>query len=161
MTLLLAISLVAEIKAGNASRYGYAGDRYDKVGSFACQRRLEARYGGRKWKEMRSHGVAHRTLPCGTTLGICLPRTGQCTKAYVVDRGPWGTLNRKGEWHQRTGPLRRGEYYRGELDLLPGVFSAIGLKGIENVLFWPMPTMDATPQPQALPEAQAQAQNDP
>jgi hypothetical protein len=58
--------------------------------------------------------------------------------AYVVDRGPWGTLNSKGQWHQRTGRLLRGEYYRGELDLLPGVFSAIKLIGIERVLYWPL-----------------------
>lgn len=138
MTLLLAISIVASIQAGNASRYGYVGDSYDRVGSFACRRTLEARYGSRQWEKMRDRGVAHRTLPCGTRLGICLARTGLCTAAYVVDRGPWGTLNRKGEWHQRTGRLLPGEHYRGELDLLPGTYTSIGLVGIEKVLFWPI-----------------------
>jgi hypothetical protein len=136
MTLLLAVSLVAGVSAGNASKYGYAGDAYDRVGSFACQRRLESRYGARIWEKMRDHGVAHRTLPCGTSLGVCLTRTGQCTTAYVVDRGPWGTLNRNGEWHQRTGRLLPGEYFRGELDLLPGTYTAIGLQGIEKVHYW-------------------------
>lgn len=138
MTLLLAISLVAGIKAGNASRYGYVGDVYDRVGSFACKRTLESRYGGRQWEKMRNRGVAHRTLPCGTRIGICLARTGLCTAAYVVDRGPWGTLNRKGEWHARTGRLLPGEHYRGDLDLLPGTYSAIGLVGIEKVIYWPI-----------------------
>jgi hypothetical protein len=58
--------------------------------------------------------------------------------AYVVDRGPWGTLNRKNEWHQRTGRLLSGEHYRGDLDLLPGTYSAIGLVGIEKVWYWPI-----------------------
>ncbi len=142
MTLLIAVTMVAGIQAGNASRYGYVGDTMDQVGSFACQGRLEARHGSRRWRELRSRGVAHRTLPCGTRIGVCLARTKTCTLAYVVDRGPWGALNRKGEWHQRTGRLLPGEHYRGELDLLPGVYTPLGLVGIEQVLFWPMPEVD-------------------
>lgn len=138
MTFLLALTLVAGIKGGNASRYGYEGDIFDKVGSFACKRTLESKYGRVQWEKMRSRGVAHRTLPCGTRLGICLSRTGLCTAAYVVDRGPWGVLNRKGEWHARTGRLLPGEHYRGELDLLPGTYTALGLVGIERVMYWPI-----------------------
>ncbi len=85
---------------------------------------------------MRAHGVAHRTLACGTRLVVCNPRTNLCTTATVVDRGPYGALDRKGEWHVRTKPLRAGEHYRGELDLLPGVYSAIALTGIEKVTYW-------------------------
>lgn len=136
MMLFLALSMVAGIKTGNASRYGYVGDSYDRVGSFACRRILHARFGERGWQKMRANGVAHRTLPCGTELGVCNPRTGSCTTAYVVDRGPWGALNQKGEWQMRTGRLLPGEHYRGELDLLPGVYTAIGLVGIENVAYW-------------------------
>ena len=136
MNLLFAISLVAGIHSGNASRYGYVGDTMDRVGSFACRRSLAAKYGERSWEKMRSRGVAHRTMPCGTRLGICNPRTSLCTVAYVVDRGPWGTLNAKGEWHMRTGKLQKDEHYRGELDLLPGTYSAIALVGIEKVMFW-------------------------
>jgi hypothetical protein len=143
MTLLLAISMLAGIQTGNASRYGYAGDIYDRVGSFACRRTLQARYGERVWQQMRSQGLAHRTLPCGTRLGVCNVRTGQCTVAYVVDRGPWGVLDRKGEWHVRTGRLLPDEHYRGELDLLPGTYSAINVVGIERVAFWPLPLPDA------------------
>ncbi|MBL8636731.1 MAG: hypothetical protein JNM40_26135 [Myxococcales bacterium] len=137
--LLLAISMLAGMDVGNASRYGYEGDVYDNVGTFACRRTLSARYGSKMWQKMRSHGVAHRTLPCGTRIGICNQRTGRCTAAYVVDRGPWGALDRHGEWHVRTGKLAPGEHYRGVLDLLPGVYSAIDLQGIEKVVFWPMP----------------------
>lgn len=138
MMLLLAISMVAGIKAGNASRYGYEGDSFDRVGSFACRRSLAARYGERGWQKMRDHGVAHRTLACGTRLGICNLRTNQCTAAYVVDRGPWGVLDRKGDWHVRTTALRPGEHFRGDLDLLPGTYSAIALTGIEKVAYWPL-----------------------
>lgn len=143
MMLLLAISMVAGIKAGNASRYGYEGDTFDRVGSFACRRTLAARYGERGWQKMRDHGVAHRTMACGSRLGICNIRTGQCTTAFVVDRGPWGVLDRKGDWHVRTGALRPGEHYRGDLDLLPGTYSAIALMGIEKVAYWPLKDTEA------------------
>jgi hypothetical protein len=63
--------------------------------------------------------------------------------AFVVDRGPWGVLDRKGEWHLRTSPLRPGEHYRGDLDLLPGTYSAIALAGIEKVAYWPLGQEDA------------------
>jgi len=139
MMLLLAISMAANLKAGNASRYGYAGDQFDQVGSFACKDSLQARYGGRGWQKLRDHGVAHRTLPCGTPIGVCNVRTSRCTTAYVVDRGPWGALDSKGAWHARVPPLRPGEHYRGELDLLPAIYSAIGLTGIEQVVYWSYP----------------------
>ena len=137
--LLLAISMMAGMDVGNGSRYGYEGDAFDNVGTFACRRTLASRYGQKTWQKMRDHGVAHRTLACGTRLGICNQRTGRCTTAYVVDRGPWGALNHNGEWHVRTGKLLPGEHYRGVLDLLPGVYSAIDLQRIEQVVFWPMP----------------------
>lgn len=139
MTLLLAISMVLTVRAGNASRYGYPGDTYDQVGSFACRDGLRAQYGERAWQQMRAQGVAHRTLACGTRIVVCNPRTNLCTKATVVDRGPFGALDRKGEWHVRTKPLRAGEHYRGELDLLPGVYTAIALTGIEEVAYWVLP----------------------
>ena len=145
MTLLLALSLLSAMKSGNASRYGYEGDPYDNVGTFACRRQLEARFGRRGFEYMRNHGVAHRTLPCGAQLGVCLARTGLCTTAFVVDRGPWGTLNRNGEWHVRTGRLLPGEHYRGELDMLPGTYTALGLVGIERVLLWNITEGGAAP----------------
>lgn len=152
VTLLLAMSLLTAIKSGNASRFGFVGDPYDNVGTYACRRTLTARHGAAGFEHMRQRGVAHRTLPCGTPIGICLTRTGLCTTAYVVDRGPWGVLDRKGEWHMRTGRLLPGEYYRGELDLLPGVYTALALVGIERVSYWQVgsssgvrPAEDGTP----------------
>ena len=137
MMLLFAIAMTAELKAGNASRYGYVGDKFDRVGSFACRKSLQARYGAREWQRMRDHGVAHRTLACGTPIGVCNLRTSRCTSAFVVDRGPWGAIDRKGQWHARIPPLHPGEHYRGELDLLPPIYSAIAPTGIEKVVYWP------------------------
>ena len=36
--LLLAISMMAGMDVGNGSRYGYEGDAFDNVGTFACRR---------------------------------------------------------------------------------------------------------------------------
>ena len=44
-------------------------------------------------------------------------------------------------------PLHLGEHYRGELDLLPGVYSAISLVGIERVGYWPLPVSQPEPPP--------------
>lgn len=150
--------MLANVDAGNASRYGYEGDRYDIVGTFACRRTLTAQHGKKGFQKMRAFGVAHRTLPCGASLGICNVRTGLCTAAYVVDRGPWGALDRKGDWHLRTGPLRSGERYRGVLDLLPGVYSAIELRGIEKVVFFRLPDTKQPSTYSRLPPLRSQGQ---
>ena len=153
MMLLLVILASTELKVGNASRYGYEGDTLDRVGSFACHRALRARYGEREWQKMRQHGVAHRTLACGTRLGVCNLRTSKCTAAFVVDRGPWGALDEQDRWHARS-VLRPGEHYRGELDLLPGTYSAISLLGIEKVAYWPLPRVTPTPPPARFASAE-------
>jgi rare lipoprotein A (peptidoglycan hydrolase) len=33
--------------------------------------------------------VAHKTLPCGTRVRVCLTERGPCAKAIVEDRGPY------------------------------------------------------------------------
>lgn len=35
------------------------------------------------------HGAAHKTLPCGTRIGVCLPDLSRCVEARIVDRGPY------------------------------------------------------------------------
>lgn len=62
------------------------------------------RHGGRfKQTKMspRFHGIAHRTLPCGTKVNVCRlgRRRGEkkktrCTVATVVDRGPYWSVPR-------------------------------------------------------------------
>lgn len=150
MNLAFAVVLAANLQAGNASRYGYKGDAWNAENTFACEGTIRARYGDRTWKAMRSAGVAHRTLPCGSSVGVCNLRTGLCTSAFVVDRGPYGAVDRTGAWHVRSAQLLPGEHYRGHLDLLPAVYAAIALTGIGPIAYWqllpaPAPTRRAKP----------------
>lgn len=59
------------------------------------------------------HGVAHRTLPCGTRLRIVNRNNGRQVKTVVVDQGPH----------------RRGRI----VDLLPLVARALGTTGLTPV----------------------------
>ena len=47
------------------------------------------------------HGVAHRTLPCGTRIGTCLPDLSACIEARVTDRGPF-VPGRELDFHGKT-----------------------------------------------------------
>ena len=64
------------LREAEASWYGPA----DSGGPLACG-------GG----ELTSStlGVAHKTLPCGTSVRVCLNRSGPCLTVRVVDRGPY------------------------------------------------------------------------
>lgn len=59
-------------------------------------------------------GVAHRTLPCGTSVTVCYHR--RCATAPVVDRGPYA-----------AGRV---------LDLTAAVARYIGLGGVDLVRWW-------------------------
>ena len=102
-------------------------------------------------------GVAHRTLPFGTTLRITNLRTKLSTTARVVDRGPFGRINVRGYWYNGihfyrkfffakkpipTKTWSKGvEGWRGCLDITPIVGHAIRHNGKEDVIFevvkWP------------------------
>ena len=146
MTLLLALTLLAGVSLGNASQYGFVGDPYDNVGQFACQGRLQARYGTRTWRTMRDHGVAHRTLPCGTIVAL---RANPSRVAFcaVLDRGPWCRVGpgckrssrASGEGFEGSAELP----YRGDLDLSPAVAERVGIRlhggpGRVRVTYWPV-----------------------
>ena len=130
---------------GLASRYGYPGDRYENFKQpYACYGSLTKKWGKERYKEALKTGVAHRTLPCGTKILICkqkkaklLPSdkyiSGPCTPAIVVDRGPYGALDRRGRWHRRKR-LYPGERWRGIIDLLPPVAQKLGVWGLEKVV---------------------------
>lgn len=112
--MMLALTLLAQVlrppQLGNAGVYGYPGDRWDN-GELACPQRAR-------------HGVAHRSLPCGTRLVICARR---CVVATVQDRGPFGATD--GKRYKVTTKPPPGWWYRGELDLLPETARAIGTRG--------------------------------
>lgn len=64
------------LRQAEASWYGPA----DSGGPLAC--------GGGDLTS-RTLGVAHKTLPCGTRVRVCLNRSGPCLTVRVVDRGPY------------------------------------------------------------------------
>lgn len=86
------------------------------------------------------HVIAHRTLPCGTTVFIYNPKTRLSTTAVVGDHGPYGACLDSG-WRKGT-PCRHWTVkkresdpgvWRGGFDFTPSVAKAIGQVGIELV----------------------------
>lgn len=67
--------------------------------------------GGHLWPN--TWGVAHRSLPCGTRITVCLRR---CVRSTVIDRGPF--------------------VYGRVLDLTYPVARSIGLTGVSYVRWW-------------------------
>lgn len=61
-----------------ASTYGYCGVPGEPCGGMACDG-MKVRPG--TW------GVAHKTLPCGTILKVCVGK--RCRRVRVRDRGPF------------------------------------------------------------------------
>jgi len=102
-------------------------------------------------------GIAHRTLPVGTRVRITNPRTKLSTLATVVDRGPFGRVNRHGKWYSGAAFYRRFLHakraipatmashrvdgWRGCVDMTARVGRAIKFSGKEVVLLevvrWP------------------------
>ena len=89
-------------KTGIATSFGI-NDKYNPNEYAACLHR--------NLRET-DHVVAHRTLPCGSTLIVFNPRTNKMTRATVGDRGPRSAL----------------------VDLGYPVAKAIGLNGYEKVV---------------------------
>ncbi|KKN20756.1 hypothetical protein LCGC14_0932220 [marine sediment metagenome] len=95
-------------------------------------------------------GVAHRTLPFGTIVEITLPRTGKTTTATVIDRGPFGRVDKNGKWYSGASFYRKhkskeipGAGWVGCLDMTPPVVDALDHNHKEYVTFevieWPNP----------------------
>ena len=113
-----------------ATQFG-PNDVHNPDAHLACWRSL-----GRGYNDLLTNEdmvVAHRTLPCGSFVYVCSPRTLRCTSARVGDRGPFGRY-RRGK--------RRGQFV-SMLDLAPAVARRIGFNGYEPVWFWP--TRDVRP----------------
>lgn len=138
-----------------ATQFAYADGRVDPLAGthLACPQR------GRIVKlDPRVFGIAHRTLPCGTKVLLVNIRNGRAVKAVVVDRGPYRALRRtcSRDGHDARWPSytcwRRGKTLERRslagdpvwtfgscVDLLPPVARAIGLRGMEPVLVYPLP----------------------
>ena len=64
---------------------------------------------------------------CGAPVLVCSDETGRCIYTTVEDSGPWGAVDRKGQW--RVWPrhrLPRGWKRRGVVDLSPGAYRELG-----------------------------------
>lgn len=84
-------------------------------------------------------GVAHRTAVMGSMMKVTVLSTKKTAWLKVVDRGPWGKVDRKtGEWfngcpwHRNCEPKRRGRY-KGCLDLTPPAARKLGLSNFSRV----------------------------
>jgi hypothetical protein len=79
-------------------------------------------------------GVAHRTLPLGSTVLVQNLETGKATIARVIDRGPYGAIH-EGEWALKLNKEAPGKW-RACLDLTPRAARAIDHNGFARVRFW-------------------------
>ncbi len=131
LSFLLLLS-TGDVEWCNASVFGYKGDTL--AGGVAP-------YLGRRVRPT-DVGVAHRTWPLGARVKIWLPRTGRVTTAKVIDRGPFGRINKHGRWINGAGLYRRLRRagkpiprtgWRGCLDMTPRVKRRLRHNGFEPV----------------------------
>ncbi len=78
-------------------------------------------------------GIAHRTWPMGARIIIKNLRTGLEAHARVIDRGPYGKLDKRGRWFNSRKERKRVGKYRGCADLTPSLAKAIGHDGRDRV----------------------------
>ena len=64
-----------------------------------------------KWDGKRE-GVAHRWLPCGSTVYVRV--AGKTVKTKVLDRGPYTAIDASGAWHVASPPYLR-KWWRAHL----------------------------------------------
>lgn len=89
------------------------------------------------WKHVHPStviGVAHRSLPFGTRLKVCSPRTLKCAWLQVIDRGPYGKLDHQGRWFNARIERARQGTWRSCLDFTPKAARTIGITGMEFAL---------------------------
>ena len=135
----------AQVGLGTIFDPGSDLDPLGGSGILACQGQVRRHQGPGAWQRARRVGIAHRTLPCGQAVLVCLVRTGRCIRAVVVDRGPFGALDGRGRWRLARRTLPAGWTWRGLVDLLPGPARKLGHNGLEPVLVVPLISTNATP----------------
>lgn len=115
-----------------ATIFAKHGDRWNG-GPSPCLRRIV---------QPDDHIIAHRTLPCGTTVLLYNPKTKMSTVAIVGDRGPYGACTAEG-WRRGTRcpkgywvvKRKRSDpgVWRGGFDLTPSVSKALGHKSFQLI----------------------------
>ena len=133
--LLLFLSLIPSGNTngefGKASVFAIHGDKYNPENKpLACESRIIRKHGHTYWQKILTHGVAHRTLPCGSKIRVYIigKKRVRSSYAYVVDRGPYGVVH-NGRWRLRR-KLYPGERYRGILDVLAPLAKKLNVSGI-------------------------------
>lgn len=94
--------LSGHVSFGMATGFAARGDKHNPVPHAACL--------GRDLDDARDRVVAHRSLPCRSSVLVCLLGVGRCVRAVVGDR--LGTCR-----HSRCA----------EVDLAPATARALGL----------------------------------
>ncbi len=75
---------------------------YDPVGKhLSCTEKMGEPKSEWKWDGERE-GVAHRWLPCGST--VYVRAGGKTVKTTVLDRGPYTAVDVSGAWHVASPP---------------------------------------------------------
>lgn len=78
-------------------------------------------------------GIAHRTWPMGARIRITNLRTKLSSFGVILDRGPYGKLDKDGRWFNSRRYRSRAGKYRGCADLTPALAKAIGHDGRDRV----------------------------
>ena len=141
--LILPLTLGAmslQIQIGPSSTYS-PGDGHN-VGVLACGRNV-------RYTRTQEH-IAHRRwrkLGCGRPVLVWTPSTGRATLTKVMDGGPYGIVNKKGDWGvwTRSKPPPDGWRYRGLVDLSWALWLRLGRprflsKAVLLFVSWPKPS---------------------
>lgn len=135
MNLAILIPFAILSQFGKGSVFSIKGDKYNPENQpLACESVLIKRHGRSSFQKMMSYGVAHRTIPCGTEMKICVQKKNnfQCSKAYVIDRGPYGVVYKhknKKRWRMYRR-LPSGKKYRGIVDVLSPLANRLKVSGL-------------------------------
>ena len=101
--------------------FGHTGDKHAGGNTILLKRPVEP----------GDMGIAHRTLPMGSTVAVQNTKTGMIAIGKVIDRGPYGAIL-DGSWLIKRKPTDPGKW-RGCVDLTPDMAKAIGHKGFDTV----------------------------
>lgn len=78
-------------------------------------------------------GIAHRAWPMGARIRITNLRTKLSAEGVVLDRGPYGKVDKDGRWFNSRRHRSRIGRYRGCADLTPALAKLIGHDGKDRV----------------------------
>lgn len=140
LLVLLLLAPPAVVHRGRATTFGPSkSDPNNPNDTLACDLHLR---GVRRSVDPRELAVALPSwhAPCGALVLVCLPRTGRCAAARVLDRGPRAAILGRRK--------KRGDVVRGvrvdphAIDATRAVQRAVGFDGDEDVVWVVMPDVN-------------------